>query len=142
MPKQSIGYSVMKLLEKKGYGVSGQDLFLTRVPNSNQIGERAYWVTYAGGTVLRKSVTGERHLAYSVMVNVRSKNAQEVDNTLMEFTQIFNCLECSPLDGYEVVSIETTNFGSRPDLDAEERMYGFVQIQVVVKQTCNEDNGE
>ena len=135
--RMTIGESVVKLLQLKGYGIPGQDIFLHRVPNSKQVGEEVYWVTYSGGTPIRINPTGERHLAYLVTVNFRSMNAKTVDDKLAKLTDMFNCLECSPLEGFTVVTIQTNNFNVRQDLDAEERMYGYIQIQVVVQKTCN-----
>lgn len=133
----TIGESVVKLLQLKGYGIPGQDLFLHQVPNSNQARGEVYWVTYSGGTPIRTNPTGERHLAYSVTVNFRSMNAKTVDRNLAKLTDMFNCLECSPLEDFTVIKIQVNNFNVRQDLDAEERMYGYIQIQVVVQKTCN-----
>lgn len=135
--RMTIGESVVNLLQLKGYGIPGQDIFLHQVPNSNQVINDVYWVTYSGGTPIRINPTGEQHLAYSVTVNFRSMNAKTVDHNLAKLTDMFNCLECSPLEGFTVISIHTSNFNIRQDLDAEERMYGYIQIQVVVQKTCN-----
>lgn len=128
---------VARFLERKGFGTIGQNIFLVRVPSSLTTTEEVFWLTGSGGSQVHMNTTGERQLAYSVTVNFRSRSARQVDSKLSALTDIFNCSNCVSLPGLEIISMRTTNFNMRQDLDAEERMYGYIQIQIVVQKTCN-----
>lgn len=133
----TVAESFVQLIEAWGLGTSGQDLFLHRVPNSKQVASDITWITCAGGTPSGYNLTGERLFTYIFNVNVRSTNAKTVEKKLWAFSDKLSCLGCYSLMDHEVISVRVSNFNIRQDLDAEERMYGYIQVQLVVHQTCN-----
>ena len=132
----TISESFVKLLEEKGFGVFGQSIFLYRVPSSLKTQTELLWVIPSGGDTTRTTTTGAKVKLYQFLVYFRSKKAQRVDSFLNELEKTLNCAGCVSLEGFELVSINTSVFPSDQDLDTEDRMVGMVQVQLEVYSTC------
>lgn len=132
----TIAQSFIKFLETQGCGVFGQDLYLSRVPDSKNANKKLFWVIPSGGSVIQTNKTNEKIKSYQFLIYFRSTSAQEVDETLFKLEETFNCLSCVKLEEYEVVSVDANQFASAPDLDSENRMVGFLQVQIQVYKSC------
>lgn len=133
----TISKSFVDFLEKKGYGVFGQNIFLYRVPNSLKTETELLWVIPSGGQPIRLNQTGEMVKEYSFLIYYRSMSAEKVDKALNDLEQVLNCSSCVSLDGFELVSIRATQFPADQDLDAENRMVGMINCAIQVYKGCN-----
>ena len=130
----TLAQAFVKLLE--GYGIPGQNIFLYRVPNSKKTETEVMWLIPSGGMTTSVSQTGERIKAYQILIYFRSNSAQRVDEVLSHLEEVFNCAGCVQLEGFELVNVEATQFPVDQDLDSENRMVGFIQVQVQVYKGC------
>lgn len=133
----TISRAFVKFLEDKGCGIFGQNIFLYRVPNSLKTQTELYWVIPSGGMKISTNKTGEAIKAYNFLVYFRSNEAKTVDETLSALEEMLNCSSCVELDGFELVSINTTQFPADQDLDSENRMVGMIQVQLSVYKGCD-----
>lgn len=125
------------MLEEKGYGIFGQNIYLYRVPNSRKTETELLWVIPSGGAPVGRNKTGEAIKAYQFLVYFRSNEARRVDNVLSELEETLNCAACVSLKGFELVEISATQFPADQDLDSENRMVGFIRVQLQVYKGCN-----
>lgn len=123
-------------LESQGYGKFGQTLFLYRVPNSLKTQTDLMWVIPSGGSPVSTNVSGEKQKAYQMLIYYRSNSARQVDEALSLLEEQLNCPNCVELQGFELVSIEATQFAADQDLDSENRMVGMLQVQLTVYKSC------
>jgi len=133
----TISRAFVKFLEDKGCGIFGQNIFLYRVPNSLKTQTELYWVIPSGGMKISTNKTGEAIKAYNFLIYFRSNEAKTVDETLSALEEMLNCSSCVELDGFELVSINTTQFPADQDLDSENRMVGMIQVQLSVYKGCD-----
>lgn len=134
----TISRAFVKFLEDKGCGIFGQNIFLYRVPNSLKTQTELYWVIPSGGMKISTNKTGEAIKAYNFLIYFRSNEAKTVDETLSALEEMLNCSSCVKLDGFELVSINATQFPADQDLDSENRMVGMIQVQLSVYKGCKE----
>lgn len=134
----TISRAFVKFLEDKGCGIFGQNIFLYRVPNSLKTQTELYWVIPSGGMKISTNKTGEAIKAYNFLIYFRSNEAKTVDETLSALEEMLNCSSCVELDGFELVSINATQFPADQDLDSENRMVGMIQVQLSVYKGCKE----
>lgn len=132
----TISESFVKLLEDKGYGVFGQNIFLYRVPNSLKTPTELFYIIPSGGSVVQRYASGAKNKMYQFLVYFRSNSAQRVDKVLSEMESELNCAGCIELEGYELVSLETSLFPADQDADSENRMVGMIQVQLEVYKAC------
>lgn len=133
----TISRAFVKFLEDKGCGIFGQNIFLYRVPNSLKTQTELYWVIPSGGMKISTNKTGEAIKAYNFLIYFRSNEAKTVDETLSALEEMLNCSSCVELDGFELVSINATQFPADQDLDSENRMVGMIQVQLSVYKGCD-----
>ena len=132
----TIAKSFVDFLEEKGFGVFGQNIYLYRVPNSKKTQTDLFWVIPSGGMKISTNKTGEAIKAYQFLIYFRSNEAKKVDETLSAMEEMFNCSACVELDGFELVDINATQVPTDQDLDSENRMVGFIQVQLQVYKGC------
>lgn len=130
--------SFVKYLEKSGYGKFGKNLYIYRVPNSMKTETEVMWFIPSGGSVIRNTNTGSKIKGYQILVYFRSNSARKVDEVLSHLEEVLNCAGCVQLEGFELVDIQATQFPVDQDLDSENRMVGFVQVQLQVYKGCDE----
>lgn len=130
--------SFAKLLQDKGYGISGQNIFLYRVPNSKKTETEVLWLIPTGGTPVNRNRTGELIKSYQVLIYYRSNSARKVDEVLNDLENMLNCAQCVSLEGFELVDIRATQLPTDQDLDTENRMVGSISCQLEIYKSCNE----
>ena len=128
--------SFIKFMEKQGFGVFGQSLFYNRVPSSLKTDTDLFWIIPSGGRPVQKNVSSEQIKAYNVLIYYRSMHAKKVDEVLYNVEKLFNCLGCVDLEGFETISISANQYATSIDLDAENRNYGFVSVEIQVYSKC------
>lgn len=133
----TVSQSFIKLLENKGYGVFGQNIFLYRVPNSLKTQTELFYVIPSGGSVTRTYSDGAKVKLYQFLIYFRSNKAERVDKVLAEMEDNLNCSGCVELEDYELVSLNTSQLPADQDLDSENRMVGLLQVQLEVYRACN-----
>lgn len=132
----TIAQSFVKFLETKGYGVFGQNIFLYRVPNSLKTETEILWVIPSGGQAVGSNRTGEQIRSYQFLVYYRSNKAEKVGNVMNELAELFSCSSCVELEGFELIDLRVTQFPASQDLDSENRMVGFIQVQAEIYKGC------
>ena len=133
----TISRAFVKFLEDKSCDIFGQNIFLYRVPNQLKTQTVLYWVIPSGGMKISTNKTGEAIKAYNFLIYFRSNEAKTVDETLSALEEMLNCSSCVELDGFELVSINATQFPADQDLDSENRMVGMIQVQLSVYKGCD-----
>lgn len=133
----TLSRAFVKLLEDKGYGVFGQNIYLYRVPNSKKTETEVLWVIPMGGYPSSTNKTGEMIKAYQITIYFRSNSAKKVDEVLNDLEQTLNCSSCVNLEGFELVSIRATQLPADQDLDSENRMVGTISVQLEVYKSCD-----
>lgn len=136
----TISQSFVKLLENKGYGVFGQNIFLYRVPNSLKTPTELFYIIPSGGTPTGNYPDGTKRKLYQFLVYFRSNSAKRVDEVLSMMEEEMNCAGCATLEGYEVISLNTSQFPADQDADSENRMVGLLQIQLEVYKACKNES--
>lgn len=134
----TLSQAFVKFLEEKGYGVFGQNIYLYRVPNSKKTETELLYLIPSGGIPISRNKTGELIKNYQILVYFRSNSARKVDEVLNHLEETLNCSQCVNLEGFELVNIEATQFPVDQDLDSENRMVGFIQVQLQVYKGCKE----
>lgn len=132
----TISESFIKLLEDKGCGIFGQNIFLYRVPNSLKTPTELFYVIPSGGSIISNSPTGDKIKMYQFLIYYRSNSAQRVDKVLSTLEEELNCAGCVQLEGFELINLETSMFPADQDADSENRMVGMIQVQVQVYKNC------
>ena len=132
----TISESFIKLLESKGCGIFGQNIFLYRVPNSLKTPTELFYVIPSGGSIISNSPTGDKIKMYQFLIYYRSNSAQKVDKVLSTLEEELNCAGCVQLEGFELINLETSMFPADQDADSENRMVGMIQVQVQVYKNC------
>lgn len=130
--------SFVKFIEEKGYGVSGQNIYLYRVPNSKKTETEVLWLIPTGGYPASTNKTGEMIKTYQILIYFRSNSARKVDEVLNDLEQTLNCAKCVNLEGFELVGIKATQLPADQDLDSENRMTGSINCQIEVYKSCEE----
>lgn len=128
--------SFIQFLEQQGCGTFGQNIFAWRVPNSLKTPTDIFWVIPSGGMPSSSNQTGEKIKDYQFILYFRSNEAKKVDATLNALEETLNCSGCVQLKDFELVSMVATQFPSDQDLDSENRVVGFLQIQLSVYKSC------
>jgi len=136
----TISRAFVKMLEDKGYGIFGQNIFLYRVPNSFQAESEVLWVIPSGGSIVDRNKTNEAIKAYQFLIYYRSTSAEKVDTSLSVLEEELNCMGCVTIPGFELVQLNTTQFAADQDLDAENRMVGLLRVQVEIYKSCEKKN--
>lgn len=134
----TVAQSFVKLLETKGYGIFGQNIFLYRVPNSLKTQTELFYIIPSGGSPTRTYPNGAKVKLYQFLIYFRSNKAERVDKILSSMEEELNCAGCVELENYELVSLNTSQFPADQDLDSENRMVGLLQVQLEVYKACNE----
>lgn len=134
----TLSQSFVKFLENKGYGVSGQNLYLFRVPNSKKTETEVLWLIPSGGSPIRRNQTGEMIKGYQILIYFRSNSAKRVDEVLNDLEQTLNCAQCVNLEGFQLVDIRVSQLPVDQDLDSENRMVGSINCQIQVYKSCGE----
>ena len=134
----TISESFVKMLENKGYGVFGQNIFLYRVPNSLKTPTELFYIIPSGGNAVEIYPSGARVKSYQFLVYFRSNSAKRVDKVLNEMEKDLSCSGCVQFEGYEMVGINTSLYPADQDADSENRMVGMIQVQIEVYKTCDE----
>lgn len=132
----TIAQSFIKFLETKGYGIFGQNIFLYRVPNSLKTQTEILWVIPSGGQAVGLNKTGEQIRSYQFLVYYRSNKAEKVGDVLNALSDLFSCSSCVELEGFELLDLRVTQFPASQDLDSENRMVGFIQVQAEIYKGC------
>lgn len=132
----TIAQAFVKFIEKKGYGVFGQNIFLYRVPNSIKTQTELLWIIPSGGQPVSINKTGELIKEYQFMVYYRSNSAEKVDAVMSDLEEVLNCSTCVDLQGFELISLKVTQFPADQDLDSENRMVGSLQATIQVYASC------
>lgn len=136
----TISESFIKLLENKGCGVFGQNIFLYRVPNSLKTPTELFYVIPSGGSIINSSPTGEKIKRYQFLIYFRSNSAERVDKVLNSLEEDLNCAGCVQLENFELMDIQTSMFPADQDADSENRMVGMIQVQVQVYKKCKQES--
>lgn len=92
--------------------------------------QKCWWVLTDGGGAISKNQTGEKRKNYALSVYYRSKDAEDVDDTLQAFEEMINDPHCDQLDGFDTIEMEATAFAADEDIDNVERSVGFVQVTI------------
>ena len=132
----TLSQSFVKFLEEKGYGISGQNIYMYRVPNSKKTETEVLWLIPTGGFPSQVNKTGEMMKTYQFLINFRSNSARKVDEVLNDLEQTLNCSNCVSLEGFELVEIRATQLPADQDLDSENRMVGMINCQITVYKSC------
>lgn len=132
----TVAQAFVEFLEDKGYGTFGQNIYLYRVPNSKKTETELLWLIPSGGAPISRNRTGELIKAYQILVYFRSNSARKVDEVLNHLEEMLNCTSCVNLKGFELVNIQATQMPVDQDLDSENRMVGFIQVQLQVYKGC------
>lgn len=133
----TLSQSFVKLLEEKGYGTFGQNIYLFRVPNSMKTETEILWLIPTGGTPISRNKTGEMVKSYQILIYYRSNSARKVDEVMNDLEQMLNCASCVNLEGFELVDIRVTQLPIDQDLDSENRMVGSISVQLQVYKSCS-----
>lgn len=119
-------------LDDQSVATSGQDLFISRAPTGVDVPDSLWWLTANGGSGER-NVNSGRKQSVTVSVYYRSTDPQQVYNKLEQLSDLLDT--CLDLDGYQVVSYDTTGPFTDQDLDNESRLVGLLEVRLVVYQT-------
>lgn len=130
--------SFVKFLENKGYGISGQNIYMYRVPNSKKTETEILWLIPTGGYPSTRNKTGEMIKAYQILIYYRSNNARKVDTVLNDLEETLNCAMCVNLEGFELVDVRATQLPADQDLDSENRLVGSINCQLEVYKSCGQ----
>lgn len=133
----TISKAFVDLLQKKGYGVFGENIYLYRVPSSLKTPVELLWVIPSGGYPTQSSITGSAIKTYNFIVRFRSRDAKKVDEVMNDLEAMLNCASCVELEGYDLVGIRATQYPTDDDLDSEDRMIGSISVEVQVYKSCN-----
>lgn len=129
--------SFVNMLEEKGYGISGQNIFKWQLPSTLKIDTEALWVIPSGGTPIQRNRTGELIKSYTYLIYFRSKSARKVAQVMDELENLLNCgANCVSLEGFETLEISATQLPSDQDKDAEDTMVGMISCQINIYTKC------
>lgn len=114
----------------------GQNLFISRVPSSNQVGNRTvWWIKANGGTVVSRGVQGSAVRQYLIEIYCRDVSAEGLYETLQALGDSLTTAGCMTLAGYDVIHVDTNGPWTDQDLDSEERTVGLLQVKLTINLT-------
>lgn len=129
--------SFVKMLEDKGYGISGQNIFKWQLPSTLKIDTEALWIIPSGGSPIQRNKTGEMIKSYNLIIYYRSKSARKVARVMDELEKLLNCgASCVQLEGFDTIEISANQLPYDQDRDAEDTMVGMLTAQVNVYTKC------
>ncbi len=132
---QTIAERFTEWLDTEGIATFGVDLYLNQVPESAP--DICYWVITSGGSPIQRLRTGEKVKQYFATVHHRNISGEELEKNLFNLEQLLNEPNCLQLEGFEVVSVEASQFPSDTDLDNEERRIGMLQANIQVYKSLS-----
>lgn len=129
--------SFVKMLEDKGYGISGQNIFKWQLPSTLKVDTDVLWIIPSGGTPIQRNKTGELIKSYNFMIYYRNKSARKVAQVMDELETLLNCgAQCVNLEGFETIEISATTLPSDQDRNAEDTMVGMINCQINTYTNC------
>jgi hypothetical protein len=126
----TIAETFMNWLPSQINATQGTDLFYMQVPGNAP--PACWWVISSGGSPVQKLPTGETIRQYFLMVYYRSNKGADVERQLSILEESLNTSDCLQLQGYEIVSVEASQFPADNDLDSEDRRVGMLQATIEV----------
>lgn len=119
--------SFAEWLEDQSVATLGQDLFISRARTKPST---MYWLIAQGGNSGPKNVNRGTQITHTIAVYYRNTNPQAVYDELHELQEMVITEGCLELDGFVIVSVETTGPFTDQDLDNQDRTVGLLQINI------------
>lgn len=115
----------------------GQDLFISRAPSSNKVGDRIFWLKSGGGTTLSRAVNGSVMQQYIIEIYHRDVNTEGVHETLQGLGDDLSVPGFVTLEDYDLVKLAIDGPWIDQDLDKEERDVGLLRATLTVHKPTN-----
>lgn len=128
MDTYTVGEAFVKLLQDKGIGTFGVNLFLGEMPLDAP--DNAWLVLVSGGQPDLVTADGSMVKLYTFNIYHRSLAGKEVERELFSLEEDLNCTTCVNLEGFETIYSRATQFTQDTDLENENRRIGLLQAQV------------
>lgn len=125
---KTVGEAFVKLLEDKGLGEFGKNVFLGEIPLS--AGDEAWLVVVSGGNPELVTADGGMMKLYTISLYCRSLSGKKIERELFSLEEDLNTPSCLGLQGFEVIHARTTQFAQDVDLEKEGRRMGVLQTQI------------
>lgn len=110
-----------------GYGVFGENIFINQF---NTEPDRAFRILTSGGAPTQFMYTGGAIKQYTIDLTMRSNFAEDIEDTLFMMETEINKQKCLRLEGFEIISVQVTQFPVDSDIDSEDRFVGQLSITV------------
>lgn len=136
----TVNSDVLTYLQYIGCGTFGTDLFFGRVPNSNKVSTKLWWVVPTNLNLTKHNVSGEDSLRYQYELNYRSMSLQDVDEEMFRITKEIVGSHCYELDNFHTIEVSLVSASHRYSVDSEERVYGTVVFTVTVYNILDPKN--
>lgn len=127
----TVNTSVIDFIQGIGCGIFGETLFFGRVPNSNKVDTKLWWLIPTGGRPSKHNVTGEDTLAYEYDIKFRDIDLRAVEQEMFRITKEITGAHCYNLDDFTTINIELSSI-PRYDEDIEGRVHGTLSFRVTV----------
>lgn len=111
----------------------GTNLFISRVPSSNQASDPVWWLKQSGGQVVSRTTQGGALKQYLIEVNMRAYGGEAVDEALQALGDSLTTSFVT-FDEYDLYQIEPNGPWTDQDLDNEERSVGLLQVKVIINE--------
>lgn len=128
MDIQTVGEAFIKLLEDKGIGTFGTNLFIGELPQKAP--DDSWLLLVSGGNPDTVTLDGGMIKIYTFNIYRRSLAGKKIERDLFSLEETLNCTTCVNLEGFETIYSRATQFAQDIDLDNANRRIGLLQAQV------------
>jgi hypothetical protein len=103
----------------------GQNMFYLNAPD---VQSDIYWLVPSNSLISKTLRTKQLVNEYRFIFYYRNTNAQKVEETLFQMSQIISHITCLKLPDYTIYNTEVANLGTFLDADSEGRHRGSIEI--------------
>lgn len=133
----TVNLDIINFLQYIGCGTFGENLFFGRVPNSNKVQNRLWWVMPTNTNLTKHNVSGEDSLEYIYELNFRSTSMQDVDEEIFRITKEILGSRCYELTNYKTIEVRLESSRHGVSVDGEGRATGCVCFSAKVYDILN-----
>lgn len=108
----------------------GENFFLYRLPSTNQVLPKVWWLTVQSQSLTRKFITFEKDYYITYILNYRDQSARNVDHEISRVAEMINNLQCFRLPDYQITTCHASTISANEDLDVEDMQRGSITITI------------
>jgi hypothetical protein len=123
----NIVQSFANWMEDNSLATLGQDLFISRARTTP---DALFWLVSTGGASSTRNVNLGYQVTHTIALHYRDSDPETVYETLNTVQNVVLGEDCFYLDGFDVISVNTSGPFTDQDLDNDDRAVGLLEISI------------